>query len=232
MQSRTARTTLTLSTGKKLKKRLEDLERRAGSSSASPEQRHEELATTGESPSSQASPQPGMQRQRSSSSQIRRDRTPEVFHQQYTLPSSEDPGMFSQHHTRQMSTSPPPFSYSSTISTTDSVSYSTYPQMAAYSMPGNGTDMSLYAQYIHAPQHAYQHIVPSMTNPPVKQEYYNDDSDINPFSMGFASLGAGGVDVGAANAYPDSVASYVSTIPRPPPVTRYHSYPQWPTNSG
>lgn len=30
--------------GKKLKKRLEDLERRAGSSSASPEQRHEELA--------------------------------------------------------------------------------------------------------------------------------------------------------------------------------------------
>jgi hypothetical protein len=224
---------LTLSTGKKLKKRLEDLERRAGSSSASPEQRHEELATPSGSPSSQpAQPaQLATQRQRSSSSQTRRDRTPEVFHQQYTLPSVDDPGMFSQHNTRQMSTSPPPFSYNA-ISAADSVSYSSYAQMPAYSsMP---VEMPLYSHYYqHTPHNNYQHIVPTMASPPVKQEYYNEESDMNPFSMSFASLGGSGatsLDVSAANSYQDSVASYVST--RPPPIPRFHSYPQWPTNSG
>ncbi len=215
---------LTLCSGKKLKKRLEDLERRAGSSSASPEQRHEELAQTETSDPSEQSPQAGGRRQRSSSSQIRRDRTPEVLHQQYVLPS-DDRGMFSQQYTRQMSTSPPPFSYS-TLAATDSTSYSTYPPAGSYCMPGNSMDMPVFTHYL-PPIQNYQHIVPSMTSPPVKQEYYNDD-EINPFSMSYASM------AGEANSYQDAVAAYVSTMPRPQPPTyhRSQSYPQWPTNAG
>jgi hypothetical protein len=219
-------TRLTCLAGKKLKKRLEDLERRAGSNSASPEQRHEELASTDTSEPS-TSPQLGHARHRSDSNQMRRDRTPEVLQQQYVLPT-DDRGMFSQQYTRQMSTSPPPFSYSG-LSTTDTTSYSTYPQTASYcTVPSNGMELPVYSQYL-PPIHHYQHIVPSMTSPPIKQEYFNDD-EINPFSMSYASMA--GVDVSAANSYHDSVA-YVSTMsrPQPPSYQRSQSYPQWP-NTG
>lgn len=214
------------SLGKKLKKRLEDLERRAGSSSASPEPKHEELPQS-VSLSSDQSPELGAQRQRSSSNQIRRDRTPEVFAQHYVLPS-DDRSMFSQQFTRQMSTSPPPFSYSSLV-TSESGGYSTYPQTASYcSMPGNGMDMQLYPQYLPPIQQGYQHVVPSMTTPPIKQEYYGDD-DMNPFSMSYASMA--GVDLSAAQSYHD-MAAYVSTRPHLPSYQRSQSYPQWPTNTG
>lgn len=74
---------------------------------------------------------------------------------------------------------------------------------------------------------SYQHVVPSMTTPPIKQEYYHDD-EINPFSMSYASLA--GVDVSGAQSYPDSMAAYVSR--QPPQYNRSQSYPQWPTNNG
>ena len=215
-----------VSLGKKLKKRLEDLERRAGSSSASPEQRHEELAQA-ETGASEQSPQLGTQRQRSNSNQIRRDRTPEVFNQQYVLPS-EDRGMFSQQFTRQMSTSPPPFSYSN-LPAGEGASYSNYQQAASYcSVPGSGMDIPLYPQYLPPIQHGYQQVVPSMSAPPIKQEYYHDD-EMSPFSMSYASMA--GVDVSAAQSYQD-VAAYVSTKPHHPPYQRNYSYPQWPTNTG
>ena len=214
------------SLGKKLKKRLEDLERRAGSSSASPEQRHEELAQL-ENGSLEQAAQFGSQRQRSGSNQLRRDRTPEVLDQQYVLPS-DDRSMFSQQFTRQLSTSPPPFSYAS-IPASESGSYSTYQQTASYcSMPPNGMDMPLYPQYLPPPQQNYQHVVPSMATPPIKQEFYNDD-EMNPFSMSYASMA--GVDVSAAQSYQD-VAAYVSTKPHHPPYQRSYSYPQWPRNTG
>ena len=212
--------------GKKLKKRLEDLERRAGSSSASPEQRHEELAQPEAGVSEQAS-QLGTQRQRSNSNQIRRDRTPEILNQHYVLPS-DDRGMFSQQFTRQMSTSPPPFSYSS-LPANEGSSYSTYSQTASYcGMPSSGMDVPLYPQYLPPVQQNYQHVVPSMTTPPIKQEYYHDD-EMSPFSMSYASMA--GVDVSAAQSYQD-VAAYVSTKPHHPPYQRSFSYPRWPTNTG
>ncbi|CAK4028330.1 hypothetical protein AC579_5412 [Lecanosticta acicola] len=168
---------------KKLKKRLEDLERRAGSSSASPEQKHEELPQKENTPSSQSSGATS-QRQRSTSGQARRDHTPEILAQQYVLPS-DDRGMFSQQFTRQLSTSPPPFSYAS-IPQSSSHSYSTYPPVASYcSLPSNGPDMPIYPHYAHALSQAYP--VQSMTSPPVKQEFYGDD-EINPFSMSYASI--------------------------------------------
>jgi hypothetical protein len=88
-------------------------------------------------------------------------------------------------------------------------------------------DMPLYQPFIPSIHGGYQHVVPSMTTPPVKQEYYNDD-EINPFSMSYASMA--GVDVSAAQAYSESVAAYVSR--QAPSFQRSHSYPQWPTNTG
>ena len=213
--------------GKKLKKRLEDLERRAGSSSASPEQSHEELPEP-ESGVSEHTPQLGTQRQRSNSNQVRRDRTPEVLNQQYVLPS-DDRGMFSQQFTRQMSTSPPPFSYSS-LATNEGTSYSTYPHTASYcNLSGSGMDMPLYPQYLPPIQQSYQHIMPSMTSPPIKQEYYHDD-DMSPFSMSYATMA--GVDVSAAQSFQD-VAAYVSTKPHLPPYGRSYTYPaQWTSSTG
>ncbi|EME49728.1 hypothetical protein DOTSEDRAFT_68488 [Dothistroma septosporum NZE10] len=168
---------------KKLKKRLEDLERRAGSSSASPEQRHEELLSSsdGLSPARSIG---APQRQRSSSSRISRERTPEALAQQYVLPS-DDRSMFSQQSTRQLSTSPPPFSCAS-MPSTETMSYPTYQAPASYCpVPTNAVDMSIYQQYSMGMQQTYT--VPSISSPPIKQEFYGDD-EINPFSMSYAAI--------------------------------------------
>lgn len=208
--------------GKKLKKRLEDLERRAGSSSASPEQKHEELAES-EAVSRPQSSNAALQRQRSASSHMSRDRTPEVLSQRYVLPS-DDRGMFSQQYTRQLSTSPPPFAYGS-IPIAENTTYSTYPPSTVYSsMPG--MDMSLYANYLPPVQHNYGNV--GLATPPIKQEYFGDD-EMSPFSMSYASMA--GVDVSAAQAYQE-VAAYVSTKSHHPQYHRSHSYPSWPTNAG
>lgn len=210
--------------GKKLKKRLEDLERRAGSSSSSPEQKHEELPEH-DSASEDQSTHP-VQRQRSSGSQVRRDRTPDILPQQYVLPS-EDRGMFSHQFTRQLSTSPPPFSYGS-LSAVENATYSNYPQNASYcSLPGNGMDMQLYPQYLPPIQQNYHH-VPSITTPPIKQEYYDDD--MNPFSMSYATMA--GIDVSAAQSYQVSSPAYVSNMPRRPQLPRSYSQLPWPPNAG
>lgn len=89
-------------------------------------------------------------------------------------------------------------------------------------------DMPLYPQYLPPVQQSYQHIVPSMGNTPIKQEYYNDD-DMSPFSMSYASMA--GADVSSAQSYQD-VRAYVSIKPQHPPFQRSYSYPQWPTNTG
>ena len=194
--------------GKKLKKRLEDLERRAGSSSASPEQRHEELPET--IVASQAS-QGSAQRQRSTSSHIRRDRTPDVLAQQYVLPS-DDRNMFSQQYTRQLSTSPPPFGSYASMPSTESTAYASYPSYC-----GTGMDMPMYPQYLAPTQQTYA--MQSIVSPPIKQELYADD-EVNPFSMSYASMAN-------ETTHFQSIPPYVSRPPSYPP--RHHNYP---TNSG
>jgi hypothetical protein len=87
--------------------------------------------------------------------------------------------------------------------------------------------MQFYPQYLPPIQQSYQHMVPSMTTPPVKQEYYHDD-EMSPFSMSYATMA--GVDVATAQSFQDLAA--VSTRPQHPPYNRSHSYPQWATNSG
>nr|POE54918.1 hypothetical protein CFP56_64591 [Quercus suber] len=212
-----------LPSGKKLKKRLEDLERRAGSCSASPEQKHGELHQPEDSQSDLSSSS-GSTRPRSQEGRGRRDHTPEVLNQQYVLPA-DDRSMFSQHHTRQMSTSPPPFSCPS-IPTTENMNYGSYHTASNYCAPGSGMDTSMYPQQVLLQHQNPFH--PSMTAPIAKQEYFGDD-EISPFSMSYASMA--GVDVSSAYGYQ---AAYVSNRPRhAAPFQRSSSrINHWPTGTG
>ncbi|KAL5389972.1 hypothetical protein DPSP01_002030 [Paraphaeosphaeria sporulosa] len=177
---------------KKLKKRLEDLERRAASSSASPEQKPAELQPTQPS-ARQAFPSPA-----SSESDFSR-RTPE-------MQSYEERGMFSHQYTdRQLSTSPPPFSYSA---------YPT-PESAAYPVPYTTTatpyhsipttispEMTTYA-YLPPLSAAYPPTLPSLA-PPMKSEYYQEDDIANPFASGYQLMNS--MEIPPPHAYPPSDA--------------------------
>ncbi|KAF2722810.1 hypothetical protein K431DRAFT_39396 [Polychaeton citri CBS 116435] len=189
---------------KKLKKRLEDLEKRA-STSASPEQKPRELSQV-ESASSDSSSL-SLSSSLSSGSQSQPSRSPETPPQHFTLPS-DDRGMFSQQFTRQISTSPPPFSYSSTAPGVDSFNYAAYPQ-ASYCGVQPNLDMPLYPQYLPTVSSSHMNEPRGMmaAPQPVKQEFFADD-DMSPFSMSYASMA--GVDVATAQSYQD-LAAYVSS---------------------
>lgn len=161
-------------------------------------------------------------RPRSTSSQLRRDQTPEVLAQQYVLPSSEDRGMFSQQYTRQLSTSPPPFSYHS-LATSEGANYTAYPQSNAYCNMPHTMDIPLYHSYVQPMHHAYPN---GMATPPIKQEFYPDE-EINPFSMSYASIAGVDVSTTVAPSYQDVSAAYVSTTTAHPPIpyARSHSFP-------
>ncbi|KAK5160153.1 hypothetical protein LTS14_002260 [Recurvomyces mirabilis] len=163
---------------KKLKKRLEDLERRAGSSSASPEQRHEELAQLEAVTSDHQAIQPTTSRRRTTGDALRAH-TPEVVNQHYVLPSSD---MFSQQYTRQMSTSPPPFTYAGAPSTS-AMTYASYTQPTyCSSLPSTGSDMPIYSAYLPSVDQGY-------FSPPIKTEqglYFDDDT--SPFAAGYAAI--------------------------------------------
>lgn len=190
---------------KKLKKRLEDLvsfpaartsysferranrvqERRAASSSASPEQKPAELQLPQRSPR-QEFPSPS-----SSDSS-------------YTTPPAED-RMFSHQYTRQLSTSPPPFSvasYSSAYPAPDSVAYSMpYSNSPYHTIPTTLTpEMPSYA-YLPPLSSAYPTTLPSLV-PSMKSEYYAEE-DLSPFGVGYAAIG--GIEIPPPHAYADSV---------------------------
>jgi hypothetical protein len=183
--------------GKKLKKRLEDLERRAASNSASPEQRPAELNM--KRPESRASDEFP-----SSDSSLELHRTvsksrplSEPAQSQY-LHGSDEHGMFSHQYTRQLSTSPPPFSYSTYAS---DPYYSSYPPPATYSaIQYSSPELSTYPTYPAPLSAAYSTGLPSLA--PVKQERYFGDEELNPFGMSYASMA--GIDLSTAPPYQES----------------------------
>jgi hypothetical protein len=162
--------------GKKLKKRLEDLERRAESSSASPEQRHQELDQhDAESSESHAQDRPQSYGHPSYPESMSSAMAPNY------MVSTDDRGMFSQQNLRPVSVSPPPFS---------SAPYSAYqPAMA----PGFGT--SAYSQCMGSPylpppqQQPYADNIPyqAIGLPAIKQEYYAEDG-LSPYNMSYAPI--------------------------------------------
>ncbi|OSS45871.1 hypothetical protein B5807_09655 [Epicoccum nigrum] len=202
---------------KKLKKRLEDLERRAASSSASPEQKPAELQPPQTSPR-QEFPSPS-----SSDSS-------------YTTPPEDR--MFSHQYTRQLSTSPPPFSvasYSSSYPAPDAVPYSMpYTTASPYhTIPTTLTpEMPTYT-YLPPPlSSAYPTTLPGHL-PSMKSEYYAEE-DLSPFGVGYAAIG--GIEIPPPHAYADHNAhtpplehdefGYPTTpnsMPRTPPLVPLHA---------
>lgn len=201
---------------KKLKKRLEDLERRAASSSASPEQKPAELQPPQRSPR-QEFPSPS-----SSDSS-------------YTTPPAED-RLFQHQYTRQLSTSPPPFSvasYSSAYPAPDAVAYSMpYSTSMYHTIPTTLTpEMPSYA-YLPPLSSTYPTTLPSLV-PSMKSEYYPED-DLSPFGVGYAAMG--GIEIPPPHAYADSNAhtppldhsdmcfpTTPNSMPRTPPLHPIHA---------
>ncbi|TID21672.1 hypothetical protein E6O75_ATG05067 [Venturia nashicola] len=179
---------------KKLKKRLEDLERRAASNSASPEQKPAELARPVPRRSPNASPDnrlesPDYSPFGSTSSQS----TPPPYMTGY-----DERSMFAHQYTRQLSTSPPPFTYSSYE---QPLAYSGYPEELPYSTLSTSCgEMLPFPTYMQTLSSSMPTTLGGMDYP-IKQEPLFD-AEVNPFNMNYASMA--GIDLNAAQSYTDS----------------------------
>ncbi|KAJ5907942.1 hypothetical protein N7495_000624 [Penicillium taxi] len=175
---------------KKLKRRLEDLERRAASS-ASPEQSHAEPVLQ--------KPSKTRPKQRLSKSTETKTQHSEHPYEYYT---TDERSMFAQQSTRQLSASPSPvFSYPPLQSTAYETYRPSYSQLPVYhTVPSTYGEMSFpeYGETLPA-------VVPMMTSSmvtPRKSAY--DEDIISPFSMSYASMA--GIDICAQpSSHPEPV---------------------------
>ncbi|MCJ1444659.1 MAG: hypothetical protein MMC23_005161 [Stictis urceolatum] len=185
---------------KKLKRRLEDLERRAGSSSASPEQQPAEiLPSQGQDNSKRRSSKPGVR-----SPGQRRSPIPPATPQ---FGARDDQShMFQRNYTRQLSTSPPPaFTYSAfPASEPPPPVHAPYPQHAPFHTlpapyPDYPAQSSVYLPPLPMPRLGYN----TYDGAPSKSEgHYGDEEMINHFNMSYSSVG--GIEVPTTQAYTDS----------------------------
>ncbi|GAM86442.1 hypothetical protein ANO11243_044560 [Dothideomycetidae sp. 11243] len=171
---------------KKLKKRLEDLERKAASTSASPEPHPAQLP----SKTDKSKPKSAAPKRRLSPSHPQ----PAAASLPPGASNGEDWSMFSNQYTRQLSTSPPPFAFP----TLDAFPTAPSPPLPAsnYScLPGPvPVDYTIDASF------QYQSYLPQLDQSsqfpwqdkmlPVKQENLFDNTSINPLGLsGFMPLG-------------------------------------------
>ena len=195
--------------GKKLKRRLEDLERRAGSSSASPPQTYAEVKPSSSTNTHRKSSSVSSQQQSSSQHSQKLSPRSTIQHNALTPPLSHDDDLFSLHNFSSSSSSgahtPPLFGYSGYPS--PEADFSLYP---APSYQTTSSAYPSYPAYRHEePQYAYMSppqqtmpTLPSMAHfeMPVKKE----DMGLNPFSMSYASMA--GLDMNQ-NQYDDGTYS-------------------------
>ncbi|KAJ9651864.1 hypothetical protein H2201_009254, partial [Coniosporium apollinis] len=164
---------------KKLKKRLEDLERRVASSSASPEQTPAELDRS-HSQSRDAA------REYSAETPVIPDQgqqTPELCYSQYSGVNG-DRSTFVQQYPRQTSPSPPLFSYA-THPAADATTYSPFPWDSSYqSLPATAPEYSVLSSEYSANFLGTMHAL--------KPGKYVGE-EMSPFSMSYASMA--GMDI-------------------------------------
>lgn len=179
---------LTTPTGKKLKRRLEDLERRAASS-ASPEATHAEpVAPAKAAPNKPRSKQPRASKVTDHKAHSAHGSAPErpASYDYYTT-TQDERGMFGQQCTRQLSASPPPvFSYPP-MPNYDNFRPG-YGQLPVYhSVPSSYSDIS-FANY----GDPVPSILPMVSGPAIGRKPYDEDM-MSPFSMSYASMA--GIDL-------------------------------------
>ncbi len=186
------------STGKKLKRRLEDLERRAGSSSASPPQMHAEI----------------QQQQRlfehvqqyKSSPEIRHQQlSPRLVPSQYTPPmTNDDDIIFSRGFDRDGSRTPPLFTYH-TYPAPEDIMYPSYPHSQPYRPVSTGEDRDSY----------YMEPVP-VTLPSMLQFHDSikreGEDTMSPFNMSYQELPS--IDIHGHHNYEDPHVSQYQTAKR------------------
>ena len=190
--------------GKKLKRRLEDLERRAGSSSASPEQQHAEIFPSqnprGSDPTKKRrASKPGVNPPRASRSPVAPP-TPSFSVRE------DQSSMFSRQYTRQLSASPPPaFTYSQFPVTEPPPIQAPYPQHAPFhTLPAPYPDFQSQPLYL-PPLPMTRPNGNSYDGAPVKPESnFNDDEMISHFNMSYSSIS--GIEVPTTQSYADSNA--------------------------
>ena len=178
------------------------MERKAASSSASPEQQPAELDTSSR-----------QQKNEKAASEVKAE--PSDFlasrHQRY-LAVHDDRSMFSQQFTRQLSTSPPPFAFSTYPS--EAVPYTTFSQHMPYAaLSSTCTEIPMYSPYLPPVSSPYSQNLPSMTYP-AKQELFAEE-EINPFNLSYASIN--GLDMSAAQSYTESNPQVIRPHPYGPP---------------
>ncbi|KAH8598937.1 hypothetical protein B0O99DRAFT_683674 [Bisporella sp. PMI_857] len=186
---------------KKLKRRLEDLERRAGSSSASPPQTHVEIQQTGRSEVTQHYRRSPELRQQQISPRL-------LPSQQFTPPMhSDDDMLYSHGFEREGSRTPPLFTYSQ-YPAPEEVSYPPYPHSQPYRTVSSGTEWSRPEEYLTP----VPVTLPSMMqfHDSIKREH---EDTMTPFNLSYSGLPA--IDIHGQHGYGDS-------DPHTPPLS--HSY--------
>jgi len=141
----------------------------------------------------------------------------------HSIPITDDKSMFSRQHTRQLSMSPPPFSYSA-YGSFDHPPTSSIPQIAPLSPP-----------YLSSDPHSYQAHIPLGSNlgwqgkaASTPQGLYGED-EMSPFGMSYANLAGLELPVSFSRSCHEhpmiAVRSAYSTSLRynPAPSYRYHS---------
>ncbi|KAJ5426664.1 hypothetical protein N7465_001734 [Penicillium sp. CMV-2018d] len=188
---------------KKLKRRLEDLERRAATS-ASPEQSHAEPVSPKPSPKTRT-------KQRSSKPTDVKPHSQSDRSASYDYYSPEDrQTMFAQQCTRQLSASPPPvFSYPS-MSSYDTYRQSVYSQSPIYhAAPSTYSEIAYQTEY-GEPAPSLVPVLPSMQ---ARKLAYDEDL-ISPFSMSYATMA--GIDLCQQQAQAQSHSQHQpSALPMP-----------------
>lgn len=200
LQVRTASFANAIKTGKKLKRRLEDLERRAASASASPEQSHEELDQT-----KTKKPQNSRSRDRTASNSKPDERwnaSSELLSTSDSYLARDDRGsMFSHQSTRQLSASPPPvFSYPS-YPYPETYGQSVYSQHSMYhSMTAPYDDIStIQGQYLEPLPSTMTTTAPS-TASTKRANVFAEEDILSPFSLSYATMA--GIDLPATSHAP------------------------------
>ncbi|MCJ1226016.1 hypothetical protein MMC12_002665 [Toensbergia leucococca] len=185
---------------KKIKRRLEDLERRAGSSSASPEQSYAELVPVEQT---RTRDEESIKRRKSRNGYFgpARRSSPEPQSSHF-LPSKEDrSGMFLRQYTRQLSASPPPaFTYSYPVP--EPGIHTPYPQHTPYhSLPTPYPEFT--GQPLYLPP--LPTTLPSMSScepGSAKQDsYFTDEDMLGSFDMSYSSLT--GMEIPTSQSYQD-----------------------------
>jgi hypothetical protein len=180
---------------KKLKRRLEDLERRAGSSSASPEQSHSELATSNSSQTSRS------QAKSQSSKAPTRTGSQSGHHPSPVNSPNFEESLFGRQTPRQLSASPPPpFSYSPYMPDRADFYWAEAEPITYGDLPGTCADNAAFQEQYYSslltPQTNTSSLVPQK-----EEDAFGDDSFMNPFSMTYASMT--GIDTSGSQNYMD-----------------------------